>query len=191
MKGKAIIVTLMFIGVLVLFTGCKHLGVREEEPAPVFTIEREDGRLKEDAVPSGEEILRALRSDNPDSVHFALAMIDRLLLPRNSSLWPSDLQEEDIYPEITRILELDPKEDFESETSLPKLSFRYAIKLVDPKRKFDGYYRSEEDVQRVKRAIERWNATQSERDRSFHFYELILDDDGDPVKLEWYGGGYD
>lgn len=169
---------------MILFGGCRPTEVITEEPVEkeepaMFELEYERGELLE--VPSGEEVLRALRSDNPEYNRRGITMLRNFVFREDEFPWPSDLRKEDVYEELTRILESDPEEENH---------FSTAISLVKPDGGLDGYYRTKKDVQRVKDAIERWNATQSESAKSWRKYELKVDEEGQPEWLRTKGGGY-
>ena len=96
------------------------------------------------------------------------------IVSKDKLRWPSNLRKQDVYKHIGRHLKSNNLKIVES-----------AITVVDPRSAFGkGFYRSEEDVRAVQRAIKRWNATQSEEDDFYQFYELLLNDKGEPVRLK-------
>ncbi len=192
-KQKTLLILLAAVGVLVIILTVIILSERDEKMVPVveeeplvFELEfDQEGMLKEEIVPPVGELLKALSSENLESVQSAVVMIQFLSRERYRHLWPSDLSEEDIYKHIDRILAPEYI-DHLSESDNMEILHR-VIAILDPRRGLSGYYRTEEHIQRVKEAIERWNATQSKWDASYSFFELVLDEDGNP---KHYGGKF-
>ena len=162
---------------------------REPTPPPVFDLNPEDfkenGSLRKGAVPRGQEILRALRSDDKESASSAMYLLIEVLNADNpKELWPAGLPRVKVYKYVEKYL------DSENEVLL-----KYALSLADPARDFGkGFYRNKKHVEEVQEAIERWNKIQRKEKtkkaptRIWFFYELILDEDGNPVKYEIDGG---
>lgn len=127
----------------------------------------------EEGTPPAKEILAALSSGNQQSIWSAHILLKRIV-SKDKLRWPSNLRKQDVYKHIGRHLKSNNLKIVES-----------AITVVDPRSAFGkGFYRSEEDVRAVQRAIKRWNATQSEEDDFYQFYELLLNDKGEPVRLK-------
>jgi hypothetical protein len=127
--------------------------------------------LKEGAPPA-EEIIAALASENQESIISAHILLKHMV-PEEELKWPPDLRKEEVYKHLERHLKSDDLE-----------VVRSAITAVAPHDSFGkGFYRNEERVQLVQKAIKRWNATQSEEDDFFRFYELELNEEGEPVRL--------
>ncbi len=172
----AVIAAVILVTVIVKWRGGKDAPeATTSGPTPVF----DSDVYLEKGTPPADKILAALGSDSALSVQSAHILLKRIVF-KDKLNWPSDLSKGDVYKHVERNLK-----------SGNLKIVRSAISLVDPRISFGrAFYRTEEDVQLVKQAIKRWNATQSEEDDFYQFYELVLNEKGEPVRLKPIAGGH-
>ncbi len=185
---KKVLTVLLTLSIVAIIAIMVYEGRTTRTTPPVFEFTtddfQEDGSLKKSAVPSGQQIRAALRSDSAESAISAMYVLLKIIDSENSKdLWPSDLSKQDVYNKIRRHLE-----------SEDEMVLNFAIQLADPKCEFGRkFYQSEKDIKRVQRAIKRHNEIQRKEKRkktptSWRFYELVLDDQGKPLRYKTWGG---
>lgn len=192
MKGKHSTVAIIAGCCLLVVTG---VGVglwysqpsQPSEPPPVFEMDSGDytdnGSLKESSVPSGQQILAALRSDDREAIESAYYILWEIVTGEDTErLWPDELSKKRVYDQIRRHLE---SEDAEVSAA--------ALSGVNPRYEFGkNFYQSEEDIKRVRQAIKRFNERECDkRSESWSCLELVLNEEGEPVKIEYSAGATD